>query len=181
MKKYSEKQKLKAVEAYLSGDRGLRVTAELHQVGFDSLRVWVAAYRAHGRGGLEAKARQGYDLQFKLQVLSRVRDEGLSYREAAAMFNIRRFDVIGMWERAYRAGGLAALKSSRQAEKSGMSQTTNEPEASEAGRDAELSRQELLQELQRLRMENAYLKKLEALVRDQSRSAPNNGRESCSS
>ena len=180
MKKYSEKQKLKAVEAYLSGDRGLRVTAELHQVGFDSLRVWVAAYRAHGRGGLEAKARQGYDLQFKLQVLSRVRDEGLSYREAAAMFNIRRFDVIGMWERAYRAGGLAALKSSRQAEKSGMSDDQR-PEASEAGRDAELSRQELLQELQRLRMENAYLKKLEALVRDQSRSAPNNGRESSSS
>ena len=38
------------------------------------------------------------------------------------------------------------------------------------------SRQELLREVQQLRMENAYLKKLDALVQDRSRSARKKGR-----
>jgi len=120
MAKYSEKQKLEAVPAYLAGDRGMRATAKAYDVSFDSLRGWIAGYRAHGVAGIRAKRRTGYDLHFKLQVLSRIRDDGLSYRQAAAMYNIRRFDVIGKWERAYQAGGLAALASVRQAEKSGM-------------------------------------------------------------
>ena len=43
--KYSEKQKLAAVEAYMEGSHGLRGTAASVGVGFDVLRQWVAAYR----------------------------------------------------------------------------------------------------------------------------------------
>jgi transposase len=40
------------------------------------------------------------------------------------------------------------------------------------------SRQELLDELEALRTENAYLKKLKALVQAQAKSAPGSGRKS---
>lgn len=125
--------------------------------------------------------RSEYDLEFKLQVLRRMQDESLSCREAGAVFNIRRFDVIGTWERAYQAGGLAGLTSAREAKKVGMSEAAREDGSVESTQDAERSRRELLQELRQLRMENAFLKKLEALARDQARSAQKTGRGSCSS
>jgi len=40
------------------------------------------------------------------------------------------------------------------------------------------SRQELLEQLEALRTENAYLKKLKALVQAQAKSAPGSGRKS---
>ena len=102
--KYSEKQKLAAVEAYMEGSHGLRGTAASVGVGFDVLRQWVAAYREHGKLGLqERKQHKRYAPEFKLEVLNRVRDEGLSYRQAAAIYDIRRSDMIGTWERAYAA------------------------------------------------------------------------------
>jgi transposase len=42
--------------------------------------------------------------------------------------------------------------------------------------DDQRSREELLRDLQQLRMENAYLKKAHALVRAKTRSAPKKGR-----
>ena len=181
MGKFTEKQRVDAVTAYLTGGIGLRATAKACGVGFDSLRVWVAGYRANGLAGIQLKSRSAYDVDFKLEVLRRVRADSLSYREAAAIFNIRRFDVIGTWERAYQADGVAGLKCPREAKKkTGMSETKRAGDAVDSGEDAERSRSELLREVQQLRMENAYLKKLEALVRDQATSAPNSGRGSCS-
>ena len=74
MTKYSERVRLDAVNAYLSGHRGLKATAEAHGVGFHSLRAWVAAYQAQGLAGIQGKAKKAYDAEFKLQVLERIRD-----------------------------------------------------------------------------------------------------------
>ncbi len=98
--KYSEQQKLESVQTYRSGDRGLTATAALHNVDVASLRKWVAAYEALGIAGIQRKRRQTYDLHFKLQVVQRVKSEQLSYRQAGAIFNVRRFDSIAEWERA---------------------------------------------------------------------------------
>jgi transposase len=178
MAKYSEKQKLEVVTAYLSGSLGLKATAKAHEVGVDSLRGWAARYRATGIAGIQAKRRSEYDTEFKLQVLQRMKEDGLSCREAGALFNVRRFDVIAAWERAYQASGLAGLASAREVKKAVNSRAETVEDSIEASQDAERSRQELLLEIQQLRMENAYLKKLDALVRDQVRSAQKNGRGS---
>jgi len=172
-RKYSEKVKLDAVKAYLSGHRGLKATAEAQGVGFHSLRAWVAGYQAHGVEGIKQKPRKAYDLEFKLQVLARIRDEGLSYRQAGALFGVRRFDQIGAWERAFREKGLSGLAPDRGTT---MKKKMKKPEVGEAHDPDHRSRQELLREVQQLRMENAYLKKVDALVRDKSRSVPKKGR-----
>lgn len=174
--KYSEKQKLAAVQAYMEGSHGLKATAASVSVGFDVLRQWVAAYRQHGVLGLqERKQRKRYAPEFKLEVLNRIRDEGLSYRQAAAIYDIRRFDMIGTWERAYAKDGVEGLISMPPGPRR-RTEADVERDLSEPHEDAARTRQELLDELRQLRMEVAYLKKARALVRTRSLSAPKNGR-----
>ena len=87
------------------------------------------------------------------------------------MFNIRRFDSIAVWERAYDREGAAGLmphQRSPRERKSPDCARTPLPDSD----GAELpSREELLQELEALRTENAYLKKVKALVQSQANSA----------
>jgi len=55
------------------------------------------------------KRRVIYDLDFKLEALRRMQDEGLSCRQAAALFNIRRLDLVAEWSRLYAAHGATAF------------------------------------------------------------------------
>ena len=177
MNKYSEQQKLDAVESYRSGELGLRATAALHTVDVASLRKWVAAYEAIGIAGIQRKRRQTYDLKFKVEVLQKLKSEELSYRQAGALFNIRRFDSIAAWERAYDRDGIAGLmphQPLRQERKAPDGAPKPAPVDSAVAETP--SRQELLVELEALRTENAYLKKLKALV--QTKSAPGSGHKS---
>jgi transposase len=178
LSKYSEQQKLQAVESYRSGELGLRATAVLQNVDVASLRKWVSAYEAIGIAGIQRKRRQTYDLKFKIEVLQKLKSEELSYRQAGALFNIRRFDSIATWERAYDRDGIAGLmpnQSTRRERKAPEGAPKPAPDSA----SAEIpSRQELLEELEALRTENAYLKKLKALVQAQAKSAPGSGRKS---
>jgi transposase len=92
-----------------------------------------------------------------------MRDKDLSLRQVAALFNIRNRDMIALWQRAYEMGGFAALQPHSGIRKFAM---IKQAESSAAGEpeDETRTRQELLDELHQLRMENAYLKKLKALA-----------------
>ncbi len=178
MNKYSEQQKLDAVETYRSGDLGLRATAALHNVDVASLRKWVAAYEAIGIAGIQRKRRQTYDLEFKLEVLRKLKSDELSYRQAGALFNVRRFDSIAAWERAYKKDGIAGLMPNQPSRRPLEAQVgAPKPLPDSAGPEMP-SYQELLGELEALRTENAYLKKLKALVQAQAKSAPGSERKS---
>jgi transposase len=162
MGKYSEQKKLAATEEYCRGRFGLREVARRHRVNFASLRLWAAAYRVHGARGVRRKARKFYSAEFKLNVLRRMNAEMLSQRQAAALFNIRRRDIIGAWKRAYEIGGVAALSPHSRSRLKPMAKKA-ETESDEVD-DKTRTRKQLLEELDRLRMENAYLKKLAALA-----------------
>jgi transposase len=167
MGKYEEQTKLAAAHDYCSGHLSLKAVAKRHSVDVSSLRQWVAAYKVHGASGLRAKRKKCYSVAFKLSVLERVREDGLSYRQAAALFDIRRFDVIGRWERQYSEGGVEALSFGSR----GKMKKVDPNAAPAASEDAARSREELLDELSYLRLENAYLKKLHASVRASKRRA----------
>jgi transposase len=165
MTKYDERFKLKVVQKYLAGTLGYKRVAELHDVPCKSLVTWVKLYRAHGAEGLKKKFSH-YSTQFRLAVIERVRTDELSYGQAAALFNIRNAGCIGRWERCYDAGGLEALAPRKRGRPKKMPElpeikTESLPDA--AGRTHE----ELVAEVNQLRMEVAYLKKLRALVQAQ--------------
>lgn len=181
MLKYTLQMKVAAVEDYGTGESGLRAVAQRHKVDVSSLRQWIAGYRTHGIDGLKEKSREFYSAQFKIQVLQRVQREQLSYRQAAALFNIRKFDIIGHWQSQYEEGGIEALSRGPGRRRETMTkQPIGQAEPQSSG-DDKSTREQLLDELNHLRMENAYLKKLEALAQEKKQATQRKKRKSCSS
>ena len=178
MEKYSEQAKLAAVQTYCTGELGWKAAAARHSVGVSSLRKWVAGYLANGVAGVVAKPRRWYSLEFKLEVLQRARDEGLSNRQAAALFDIRKFSIIAIWERAYEVDGMAGLDPRRSAGRTKSMKDAVPDPTLQRREDEACRREQLLEELNALRTENAYLKKVDALVRSQATSAQNKKRKS---
>jgi transposase len=176
MSKYSLEYKQSVVSAYVSGTGSAKTVSSRFSVDHSTVRKWVAAFSAHGVSGLEKKFSH-YDAVFKLSVLQRMWEDGLSYRQAAAIFNIRDKGSIVGWVKHYERGGLEALTPRRKGRPRRMSKppaagdlqvpASQVPASQVPASDATKSREALLSELAYLRMENAYLKKLEALTQEQ--------------
>lgn len=163
MTRYTEEFKLAVVEDYLGGRDGYREVSRRRGVDHGTLREWIGSYRRHGPGGLRKKY-DSYSGEYKLLVLKHMWDNRLSYRETMAVFNISGRACLKGWEKAYRRGGVGALIPRRKGRPKSMSDPgkTEPPPSTNAEQP---TREELLAELSRLRMENAYLKKVEALAR----------------
>lgn len=169
MTKYTEQFKVEVVRDYLAGFSSLRTIAQRHGVRNHSLvERWVAAFQLHGQAGLKRK-RSRYSADFKLSVLRHMWENRLSITQTAVHFDIRRHSTVGVWERAYREGGIETLAPRPRERPRNMTAPTTKPEA--PADDGKRSREDLIAELNHLRMENAYLKKLEALVQARRKSA----------
>ena len=97
-----------------------------------------------------------YTPEFKIKVVETMHKEKLSYRETARQFDISNSRVTA-WERIYLEEGAEGLYAERRGRKS-------------TGRPPKIKKEEdLIAEVQRLRAENAYLKKLNALVAERVR------------
>ena len=179
MAKYSDQTRVAAAEDYCRGHLGLKEVARRHGVNVASLRLWAAAYRVHGEAGVQTKQRKLYSAQFKLSVLQRKRSDKLSFRQVAALFNIRNRDMIVLWERAYEMGGIAALYPHASLRRTIMAKQTDTKSGAKEPEDETRTRQQLLDELHELRMENAYLKKLKALAQANQQPAHDKGFKSC--
>jgi len=163
MTKYNEQFKLEVVQDYLaSGSAGLRAVAQRHGIpSHFTVRKWVLAYQIHGNVGQSRKRRQ-YSAQFKLSVLEHMWENHLSMIQTAAEFDIRDHGMVGRWEHAYRDGGVEALAPRPKGQFNSMA--TPAPKPDSPPDDDKRSREQLLDEIQQLRMELAYTKKLQALV-----------------
>lgn len=88
-----------------------------------------------------------------------MQNEKLSYRETARQFEISDDKMVAKWERIYLEEGPEGLYIERRGRKSTGCPRKMPKEVEE----------DLLAEVQRLRAENAYLKKLNALVAERVR------------
>ena len=117
-----------------------------------------------------------YSAEFKVAAVERMRREHLGYGETAVLLGISNVPANGKgrlksWERIYLEEGVVGLMKERR----GRATKEGNPKA---GRPPKLEPQveeDLIAEVQRLRMENEYLKKLQALV--QERIARENGKK----
>lgn len=168
MTKYSEQFKLAVVQQYMSGGGGYKAIAREYGLDFAMVRRWVKWFQCHGTDGLKKKAAY-YTAEFKLSVLRAIWDNELSHRQAYTQFNIRSPGVISAWERAYQRSGIEGLHSRPRGRPKAMTTPKNKPVP--PVEDDKRTREELMAELNDLRMENAYLKKLRALIQAQQNSA----------
>lgn len=164
MSKYTEPFKLAVVEQYLTGLAGFKALGHQHGVSSSNVRKWVAFYRLHGVSALQKKFTH-YSAAFKLSVLQHMWTHRLSHCQTAAIFDIRSLAMVGQWERLYHSGGIDALKPRPRGRPKTMPVPRTPPPPSSD--DQTRTRDDLLAELNYLRMENAYLKKLEALIQAQ--------------
>ena len=98
----------------------------------------------------KGKPNKRYTPEFKIKVVETMHREKLSYRETARQFDISNSRVTA-WERIYLEEGADGLYAERRGRKS-------------TGRPPKIKKEDLIAEVQRLRAENVYLKKLNALV-----------------
>ncbi len=92
-----------------------------------------------------------------------MRTEHLSYHEAARQYDVSDHHLIAKWERIYLEEETEGLRIERRGKKS-------------TGRPAKLEKkveEDLIAEVQRLRAENTYLKKLNVLVAERVRQEKN--------
>ena len=107
----------------------------------------------------KGKPNKRYTPEFKIKVVETMRKEKLSHRETAREFEISNHNVVAKWERIYLEEGKEGLYVERRGRKS----TGRPPKLKKEGEE------DLIAEVQRLRAENAYLKKLNALVAERVR------------
>jgi transposase len=106
-----------------------------------------------------------YSGEFKQMVIETMRTDHLSHREAARRFELKGKDMIANWERIYLEEGAEGLYRERRGR-------ANAAGGTQKGRKSNLDKkveEDLIAENQRLRAENDYLKKLNALVIEEER------------
>ena len=108
----------------------------------------------------KGKPNRRYTPEFKITVVETMQKEKMSYNETAREFEIPQGDkTVARWERIYLEEGKEGLHVERRGRKA-------------TGRPPKIKKEieeDLIAEVQRLRAENAYLKKLNALVAERVR------------
>ncbi len=176
MSKYSFEEKCEAVQRVLDG-MTITESARIMGVGRCQVQKWYRLYNNHGFESLR-NGGATYDGSFKVMVVEYMHNNHLSYVSTAALFGIKSAPNVAKWERIYYEEGPEGLlrHKTRGRPPKGMEKKKKMLQKKEL---SEETKEDLIAEVQRLRMENEYLKKLRALV--QERIDRENGKEPPSS
>ena len=159
MSKYSKEFKLEVVEYCIKQLHGYNDAAKHFNIPSSTpILEWVRKYKERGPEGLLRNQKSSYDGQFKQNVVEYMHNNHLSATETAIKFNLGNHNVVCKWERIYYEEGPQALYKERRGRSGKMS---SKPKKKKLDKE-----EDLIEEVQRLRMENEYLKKLNALVQE---------------
>ncbi|MEK5485289.1 helix-turn-helix domain-containing protein [Lysinibacillus sp. FSL M8-0355] len=157
----SDEQKLAAVLAYFEEKESTYQIANRLQRDRQYVRLWIELYRYHGiEGIIRPQGFTNYEDSFKIKVIQHLIETGDSLLQTAAKFNIPSRETIRRWKKQWMS---KADKVLYQIEKECQSMPKKQPPSSDLN---EKTMEELKAEIDYLRMENAYLKKLKALVQE---------------
>lgn len=162
MKKYPLEIKLEAIAYVLEEGHSFKSASKRYGMTAGDVQKWVNLYEHHGIQGVTNR-NGSYSGDFRVRVVEYKREEGLSARKAAAIFNIPSFKTIRDWERIYDEKGVEYLRQEMRGRSKGMPKKKPYKASADAKTAAN---KELLKENESLRMENEYLKKLYALIQE---------------
>lgn len=166
MRKFTEMEKHDAVQRYVKESISYRELAEEIGINDSVLRYWVKLYEYHGNQAFLFPY-TNYTPAFKLEVITFIEEKDYSIREASAIFHIPDSSMVRRWKKKWETGGFDALKPTR---KGNPRMTSHQNKNSKKEKPAKDTVEEMQKELEHLRMENAYLKKLRALVQNKEKS-----------
>jgi transposase len=163
MAKFIAEEKIQSVLRYLDGKESMNEIAQdigVHPSVFSS---WVRLYEHQGESAF-IKSYTSYSTQFKMDVLKYMNEMGTSSVDTAAIFNLSSSGMVRKWRIKFEQGGIDALELKK---KGRPSMKENKKKQSKKPIPAEGTVEALKAKIERLEVENAYLKKLNALVRMQ--------------
>ncbi len=155
--KYSKDFKLECIRKYKNGEYIKDPPGIKHHAFYVQYRKWAKIYDSLGEAGLEHR-KPTLNIDQRLELIRRV-ENGESYMSVAFSAGIGN-DLLIKWHKLYMKNGIDGLKSLK---KGKPFMKKKKPVKKE---DSDKTREELLEELQYVRAENEYLKKLSALVQE---------------
>ena len=162
MTKFSKDFRVKLIKEVEQGE-SLNSIARKYGVGRYTLQSW---YSKYSNGGVKqlVSPNQHYTQEFKIYAIEYRWQHDLSYRLAAAELEIPNKGILYQWEKRYLEAGASGLLTTTRGRPPKMPKKPEKPKR-------ELTREEQLEaDIAQLRMENAYLKKLNALVQEREKS-----------
>lgn len=159
--------RLQVVAKVLCEHLPLRTTGKMFDVNPRQVKYWVSLYSRYGEEGLRMQHRY-YPVDFKYKVLQDVFENHLSLQEAALKYGIPSPSTVLMWQRKYKNVGLSGLHGGSRLWFEDMITKENDlfKEPEEFVDPKPKDNKDLLKEIELLKAENAYLKKLRALVQE---------------
>ena len=158
MTKYTIETKRRLVELVEKQKRSIGSAAKELGVSRTVAERWMRMYEFHGYEGLGMK-RHSYTGEFKINVVEYMHVNHLSIKEASAKFGIPSDATLLNWERIYYEEGAQGLLVDRRGRP--RKAVSRKPKMGKK------TKEDLIAEVQRLRMENDYLKKYIALAQDE--------------
>lgn len=159
--KFSIAERERAILLVLKEGHSYCSVARILSTSHTLISRWVCSYKQHGLSGLSLKNHMRYNGDFKLSLVKDMLVNHLSLSQASAKYHITD-TLILKWKKEYEKYGVSALyevkprgRPPKMKEKKPTSKKQKIPSD---------PYQELLEENLRLRIENEYLKKLQALT-----------------
>lgn len=163
MSKYTSEFKLQVVKYCIDGHHSKYDAAKEFNIPSPTpIKEWIRKYKEHGIEGLIKQQKSSYSGKFRQNVVEYMHSNHLSATETAVRFRVQT-PIVLKWERIYYEEGPQGLYEEKRGRKKNMS---SKPRKKKLSKEVE---EDLIAENQRLRMENAYLKKLQALVQERTK------------
>lgn len=160
--KFSIEKKKEIVQAILNGTDSYNSIAKKFKTTHRLVSLWVSCFKTHGLDGLSFKKTCKLTGDFKLNLLSEMNDKGLSLYQVSVKYLISP-SVICNWKRQYERDGVSAFCITKP--KGRPPKMKKKPKVKRV--ESHNERDELIKENERLRAENDFLKKLQALIQKQ--------------
>ena len=157
--RWTKEEKLKMVLEYKKNGFTPVVKGCTKKTMYNHITMWVKIYDIYGENGLEHRSRR-WTIEDKLNAVQRVLD-GESYHEVAHSLGMSSESQVMTWHRKYLELGWDGLKLDGRGRKRKMGSKPIKPSKSKSQAEEIV---ELRKRLEYLEAENAYLKKLAALV-----------------
>lgn len=152
--RYSKEFKLECIRMYKAGEEIEHPSGCAYETFKHKVRSWARIYAALGEAALEHRTTKR-TWQDKMKMIERVLD-GESFSEVAFSNGIQ-FGLLSKWYKIYQHSGVDGLKLDHRGRTPKMKKKPKLPDQPKTHKNLE-------QELEELRAENEYLKKLSALV-----------------
>lgn len=162
-KRYSKELKLSAVQDYLSGDYSIQEVTRKYEISTTSLlRKWIKKYNSHRelkdtfQGRTNTMTRRNTTINERKEIVLYCLENGKDYQKAAETYQVS-YQQVYQWVKKYEDGGEEALRDKRGRKKEEVELSPEQK--------MKLEMKRLASENERLRAENAFLKKLEEIER----------------